>query len=446
MSIAARTLPMTTTSGADRGRRILAIVGASSGNLVEWYDFYVYSFTALYFAGAFFPTGDRTTELLNAAGVFAAGFFMRPLGGWLFGWIADTRPPHRDDHLGADDVRGLADDRGHADLCRDRDGGAGAAALRAPGPRTFGRRRVRHQRNLYERGRRQGSPRLLRLVPIRHPDRRTAARARRAHPAAAVPLRRRAQGLGLARPVSHRRDRGDRRAVPAPLAGRDRVRGIDARQAGRDDPRRPASQARCAARAGIYGRRIAHLLHLHDLHAEISRQHRRDGHQDGERVDDAGPAGLHAVAAGLRHDLGPYRPQELDDLFLLVGGARDGAAADRARPRRQSVCGVRVGFAGPRHDQLLHLDQRPGESRAVPDRGARARSRALLCGRQRGVRRHRRIRRAVVQIGRAGIFVPLVRHRALRGGAPCVAVDARYAQARLSRGDTSAADVRLRVR
>ncbi len=90
MSIAARILPMTTTSGADRGRRILAIVGASSGNLVEWYDFYVYSFTALYFAGAFFPTGDRTTELLNAAGVFAAGFFMRPLGGWLFGWIADT--------------------------------------------------------------------------------------------------------------------------------------------------------------------------------------------------------------------------------------------------------------------------------------------------------------------------------------------------------------------
>src|SRR6266700_8041670 len=90
MSIAARPLPMTTASGADRGRRILAIVGASSGNLVEWYDFYVYSFTSLYFAGAFFPTGDRTTELLNAAGVVAAGFFMRPLGGWLFGWIADT--------------------------------------------------------------------------------------------------------------------------------------------------------------------------------------------------------------------------------------------------------------------------------------------------------------------------------------------------------------------
>ena len=73
----------------DSRRRIFAIVGASSGNLVEWYDFYTYSFTALYFASAFFPAGDATTQLLNTAGIFAAGFFMRPLGGWLFGWIAD---------------------------------------------------------------------------------------------------------------------------------------------------------------------------------------------------------------------------------------------------------------------------------------------------------------------------------------------------------------------
>jgi MHS family alpha-ketoglutarate permease-like MFS transporter len=91
MSIAAESLPLSAPSGAaDRRRRIIAIVGASSGNLVEWYDFYAYSFTALYFASAFFPSADRTTQLLNTAGVFAAGFFMRPLGGWLFGWIADT--------------------------------------------------------------------------------------------------------------------------------------------------------------------------------------------------------------------------------------------------------------------------------------------------------------------------------------------------------------------
>lgn len=78
-------------SGLSNRQRIMAIVGASSGNLVEWYDFYVYSFCAIYFAPAFFPSGNTTTQLLNTAGVFAAGFLMRPIGGWLFGRIADKQ-------------------------------------------------------------------------------------------------------------------------------------------------------------------------------------------------------------------------------------------------------------------------------------------------------------------------------------------------------------------
>lgn len=73
----------------DKKSRIFAIVGASSGNLVEWFDFYVYSFCSIYFASSFFPNGNSTTQLLQTAGVFAAGFFMRPIGGWLFGYIAD---------------------------------------------------------------------------------------------------------------------------------------------------------------------------------------------------------------------------------------------------------------------------------------------------------------------------------------------------------------------
>ncbi|MGZ5259652.1 MAG: MFS transporter, partial [Burkholderiales bacterium] len=76
---------------SDTARRVRAIVAGSSGNLVEWFDFYVYSFTALYFAAEFFPKGDQTTQLLNAAGVFAAGFLMRPIGSWLFGYLADKR-------------------------------------------------------------------------------------------------------------------------------------------------------------------------------------------------------------------------------------------------------------------------------------------------------------------------------------------------------------------
>src|SRR6476620_5467662 len=75
--------------GGDSRRRITAIVAASSGNLVEWYDFYAYAFTSIYFASAFFPSGNATSQLLATAGIFAVGFFMRPLGGWLFGWLAD---------------------------------------------------------------------------------------------------------------------------------------------------------------------------------------------------------------------------------------------------------------------------------------------------------------------------------------------------------------------
>jgi MHS family alpha-ketoglutarate permease-like MFS transporter len=73
----------------DTARRLQAIFIGSSGNLVEWYDFYTYSAFALYFAGAFFPAESETAQLLNAAAIFAVGFLMRPIGGWLFGHFAD---------------------------------------------------------------------------------------------------------------------------------------------------------------------------------------------------------------------------------------------------------------------------------------------------------------------------------------------------------------------
>jgi MHS family dicarboxylic acid transporter PcaT-like MFS transporter len=75
----------------EKRRRVFAIMAASSGNLVEWFDFYVYAFTAIYFAPSFFPKSDDTVQLLQAAAVFAIGFLMRPIGGWMFGKIADRR-------------------------------------------------------------------------------------------------------------------------------------------------------------------------------------------------------------------------------------------------------------------------------------------------------------------------------------------------------------------
>lgn len=74
---------------ADMRRRIKAIFIGSVGNLVEWYDFYAYAAFALYFAGSFFPGTDPVVQQLNAALLFALGFVVRPIGGWLFGHLAD---------------------------------------------------------------------------------------------------------------------------------------------------------------------------------------------------------------------------------------------------------------------------------------------------------------------------------------------------------------------
>lgn len=74
-----------------RPHRLRNIVGGSAGNLVEWYDWYAYSAFTLYFAPVFFPKGDSTAQLLNAAAIFAVGFVMRPIGAWIMGIYADRR-------------------------------------------------------------------------------------------------------------------------------------------------------------------------------------------------------------------------------------------------------------------------------------------------------------------------------------------------------------------
>jgi len=81
--------PQTSTSNAEYRSRIRSIFAASSGNLVEWFDFYVYSYCSIYFASSFFPQSDRTVQLLQTAAIFAIGFLLRPIGGWVFGYIAD---------------------------------------------------------------------------------------------------------------------------------------------------------------------------------------------------------------------------------------------------------------------------------------------------------------------------------------------------------------------
>jgi len=70
-------------------QRLRAVVIGSLGNFVEWHDFYVYSTFSLYFGDAFFPGDDPLAQTLSTSGVFALGFFMRPIGALLFGAVGD---------------------------------------------------------------------------------------------------------------------------------------------------------------------------------------------------------------------------------------------------------------------------------------------------------------------------------------------------------------------
>ena len=71
------------------GERVKAIFGGSVGNLIEWFDFYVYNYAALYFAKSFFPNANPTVKYLNAFGIYAGAFFIRPVGSWILGAYAD---------------------------------------------------------------------------------------------------------------------------------------------------------------------------------------------------------------------------------------------------------------------------------------------------------------------------------------------------------------------
>ena len=81
----------TATTEKTTSTRLKSIFSGSVGNMVEWYDWYVYAAFSLYFAKSFFPKGDTTAQLLNTAAIFAVGFLMRPIGGWLMGLYADRK-------------------------------------------------------------------------------------------------------------------------------------------------------------------------------------------------------------------------------------------------------------------------------------------------------------------------------------------------------------------
>jgi MHS family alpha-ketoglutarate permease-like MFS transporter len=133
--------PSTTStplSATEYRKRIFAILGASSGNLVEWFDFCLFLLCDL--RTGLLPQGDATSQLLNTAGVFAAGFLMRPIGGWLFGRIADKHGRKTSMLISVLMMRRLAGRGRAADLRHHRCVGAGAAAAGTPVPGPVGGR------------------------------------------------------------------------------------------------------------------------------------------------------------------------------------------------------------------------------------------------------------------------------------------------------------------
>lgn len=77
----------TTTGGNLPFRRVLS--SAAIGQLVEWYDFVIYAYSAATIARLFFPAGDPTIAILATFVIYSVGFLARPLGGYVFGTLGD---------------------------------------------------------------------------------------------------------------------------------------------------------------------------------------------------------------------------------------------------------------------------------------------------------------------------------------------------------------------
>src|SRR5499427_3985735 len=65
------------------------ITAASGGNVIEWYDFYIFGSLATILSVKFFEKSHPVAALLSTIALFTAGFLIRPLGAFLFGWMGD---------------------------------------------------------------------------------------------------------------------------------------------------------------------------------------------------------------------------------------------------------------------------------------------------------------------------------------------------------------------
>ncbi|CAM2168289.1 hypothetical protein BLAT2472_10835 [Burkholderia latens] len=242
----------------------------------------------------------------------------------------------------------------------------------------------------------------------------------------------RTESVGLAHSVRRRCGGRADLAVPAQIARRNVDERVARQEGCGHDPRRVAAQGRVLHGGRLHGGRLADLLYVHDVHAEVPGQHRRHACEDGQQRDDRRAARLHADATGVRRAVRQDRPPHVDDPVRHVCGDRHGAADARAEDRDEPDGRIRARYRRAGDRQLLHVDQRPHQGRDVPARSARDGRRPVVRGRERDLRRFGRIRRAVVQVDRQRGNVLLVRDRAVRDLADRVVADARSEQGRVS--------------
>src|SRR5471032_3436086 len=416
------------STSADTRRRVLAIVGASSGNLVEWFDFYIYSFLALYFAPAFFPSGNPTTQLLNTAGVFAAGFLMRPIGGWMFGRIADKHGRRTSMMISV-----LMMCAGSLVICYLPT----YASIGAWAP--FFLLIARLFQGLSVGGEYGTSATYMSEVALQ--GRRgffasfqyvTLIGGQLAALLVLVVLQQlltteelRAWGWRIPFGI------GALAAVVSLYLRKslDETTTAETRKLKEAGTLRGLMQHKGAfLRDWFHGGWIADLLHVYHVHAEVSGEHRRHACQDGQHRDDCGVVHLHDHAARIRCVVGPDWPAQVDDLVRRPRHILHRADPARVEGRLEPGDGVRAGGDCAGYRESLHVDQRTDQGRDVPRRSARAGRGFVVRGGKRGVRRLGGICGAVPEVDRYRVDVLLVRDGTVRDFLDRLAADARFVE------------------
>src|ERR1044072_1393384 len=79
----------TLTQPTARGGVWTVIFLASTGTMIEWYDFYIFGSLATVISPLFYPPGNDTLALIAYLSTFAVGFVVRPFGALFFGRIGD---------------------------------------------------------------------------------------------------------------------------------------------------------------------------------------------------------------------------------------------------------------------------------------------------------------------------------------------------------------------